>query len=220
MSEFSVVTSAAAKRGKKKKEDAWLFSYADVVTNLLALFVLLLSLAQFNVQKFDSVSSEFTNQSTHTLDELKKRVDDTIVKNKLSHKIKTKLGEFGLKVEFIGSSWFRSGSEILNRGEVKAATPILGLLSRVDKKYLLSLEGHTDDTNLPRGHRLKNNWQLSTARASSLLFELKKQGVKEGRMNISGFADTKPKYPIKGLTGPKLRLARSLNRRVVIRVYQ
>lgn len=203
------------RRGKKSGESLWLMSYADLTTNLMALFVMMLAMSQTSVQKFDALSKVVTKQRTDSLDELKKQIDAEVKRKSLEKSVTTDLGMSGLMVEFLGGVLFEQGSDKLSAFAAKEALPILQILQRTDVKYKLSFEGHTDDVGSE-----DLNWALSSARGVALLNRMRELKVPQERMSIAGFGSTRPKVSISGKTGAELEKARSANRRVVIRVFQ
>lgn len=203
------------RRGKKSGESLWLMSYADLTTNLMALFVMMLAMSQTSVQKFDALSKVVTKQRTDSLDELKKQIDAEVKRKSLEKSVTTDLGMSGLMVEFLGGVLFEQGSDKLSAFAAKEALPILQILQRTDVKYKLSFEGHTDDVGSE-----DLNWALSSARGVALLNRMRELKVPQERMSIAGFGSTRPKVSIAGKTGTELEKARSSNRRVVIRVFQ
>jgi len=58
--------------------------------------------------------------------------------------------------------------------------------------WRLRVEGHTDRRPLRNNSRFPSNWELSTARAVSLLRFLQRSGVADGRLYAAGFAATRP----------------------------
>ncbi|NBO39177.1 hypothetical protein EBU99_11405 [bacterium] len=212
---FEQIISTQRRSKKKPRESLWLISYADLTTNLMALFILMLSMSQVSAQKFDAVSHVVTRQRTDSLDELKKQIDDEIQKRGLRSSVTTELGMSGLMVEFLGGVLFEQGSDKLSDFSSKEALPILQILQKTDPKYMLSFEGHTDDVGND-----DVNWALSSARGVALLNKMRELSVAQERMSIAGFGSTHPKVTYKGKTGIELEKARAANRRVVIRVYQ
>lgn len=212
---FMNVISASARLKKKQKETLWLMSYADLTTNMMALFILMLSMSQVNAQKFDALSKVITKQRTDSLDELKKQIDSEIAAKGLQKSVVTDLGMSGLMVEFLGGVLFEQGSDQLSPFAANEALPILQILQKTDRKYYLSFEGHTDDVG-----RDELNWALSSARGVALLNKMRELKVSPERMSVAGFGASRPKIPVAGKTGAELELARAANRRVVIRVYQ
>lgn len=212
---FNSVVGASLRSKKKPKESLWLMSYADLTTNMMALFVLMLSMSQVSTQKFDAVSRVITKQRTDSLDELKKQIDSEIKTKGLQNSVTTDLGMSGLMVEFLGGVLFEQGSDKLSDFAAKEALPILQILQKTDRKYFLSFEGHTDDVG-----KDELNWALSSARGVALLNKMRQLNVAQERMSIAGFGASRPKVAVVGKKGAELEKARAANRRVVIRVYQ
>jgi len=77
----------------------------------------------------------------------------------------------------------------------------------------LSVQGHSDDTLPGRDSPFKDNWELSTARAISVLHELILDGVAPQRMNAAGFAEFQPVATNATVSG------REKNRRVELHFY-
>jgi len=97
-------------------------------------------------------------------------------------------------------------------GEIRDRYELEGDAIRVD--------GHTDDVPLNKNARYRNNWELSTLRATTVAtLMMEKVGFKPERIAISGYADTRPKTPYLGndgsrKSGVELLNARRANRRV------
>lgn len=73
----------------------------------------------------------------------------------------------------------------------------------------LEIQGHTDDIPIHTG-RFRSNWELSSARATSVLRDLQSDhGVPVDKMHVAGYADTRPVKP-----PPHTAASRALNRRV------
>jgi len=59
----------------------------------------------------------------------------------------------------------------------------------------LVVEGHTDDVPLGPRSRYKSNWELSVARAFSVIKFLEEEGVPAARMSARGFGEFRPRAP-------------------------
>jgi chemotaxis protein MotB len=99
----------------------------------------------------------------------------------------------GLRIQIVdreGYSLFSAGSAIL-AGRSRQLVSLVGMvLTRLPNK--LSITGHTDNTPFPPASR-RNNWQLSTERASSSLETMLASGITSDRVNtIAGKADREP----------------------------
>ncbi len=214
------------KPGVKKSEALWLMTFSDLAFVLMCFFIMLLTFSEPKQDKYDAVAQGMSNKKPKkvatkkakgpdNLKELEEALAKKIKKAKISARVK--LGSDGVGIEFKDGMLFRAGSARSNLKFKKIVDDIIKVIAAAPKKYKIKIEGHTDDTPI-RG-KYRNNWELSAARGISLLKLLSRRGISEGRMTVVAHADTKPKIPVKGLKGAKLRKARATNRRVLIKIY-
>ena len=84
----------------------------------------------------------------------------------------------------------------------------------------IRVDGHTDDVPLSKKGKYKNNWELSTVRATNVAtLMMEEVGFNPERIAISGYADTRPKASYVSengnrKSGRELQKARKANRRV------
>jgi chemotaxis protein MotB len=112
-----------------------------------------------------------------------------------------------LEVEINTDILFPSGSG----GFASNAAPVLDKLADVLKPFPnpIRVEGHTDDRPI-RTAAFPSNWELSAARAASVVHEFTKAGVDPLRLEIVGFGEFHPRQPNDTTAG------RNANRRVAI----
>ena len=104
---------------------------------------------------------------------------------------------------------FRSGFAELDPNFIPTLTAMAKTISDVGSKVTIS--GHTDNIPIAFSERFLSNWDLSAARAAAVAdFLLGQNAVAEDRIDVVGFADTKP---IASNTTPE---GRSQNRRIEI----
>jgi chemotaxis protein MotB len=81
----------------------------------------------------------------------------------------------------------------------KAALPVLDKLSDLFAQLdqaTVSIQGHTDDLPVLPGARFRDNWELSAARALSVLrYFVETKGLEARRFEVAGYADTRPVAP-------------------------
>jgi len=77
----------------------------------------------------------------------------------------------------------------------------------------VSVQGHTDNVAPGASSPFKDNWELSTARAISVLHELLLDGVEPSRISASGYAEFKP------VASNATKSGREKNRRVELHFY-
>jgi len=116
-----------------------------------------------------------------------------------------------LEIEINADILFPSGS-----GDFAAAAePVLDKLAQVLKPFPnpIRVEGHTDDRPI-RTPEFPSNWELSAARAASVVHQFTRQGIDPLRLEIVGFGEFHPRQPNDTSDG------RNANRRVVVMVLE
>ena len=80
-----------------------------------------------------------------------------------------------------------------------------------DAAGLITIEGHTDNVPIAFSERFRSNWDLSAARSAAVAdYLLNNTDVADGRVTVTGFADTKP------LASNDTPAGRSRNRRIEV----
>ncbi|MEP1515776.1 MAG: peptidoglycan -binding protein, partial [Nitratireductor sp.] len=93
---------------------------------------------------------------------------------------------------------FPSGAEVINEaGRVemkKLADAILDLQREIPPEinWVLRVDGHTDNVPLSGTGRYRDNWELSSARATSVVKFLIENGVPANRLVAAGFGEFQP----------------------------
>jgi chemotaxis protein MotB len=116
-----------------------------------------------------------------------------------------------LEIEINTDILFPSGSGAFSA----AAEPVLDKLAEVLKPFPnpIRVEGHTDDRPIHTG-AFPSNWELSAARAASVVHQFTKQGIDPLRLEIVGFGEFRPRQPNDSSEG------RNANRRVAVLVLE
>lgn len=194
--------------------DRWLISYSDFLTLMFTFFAALYALSTVDKEKIGQFSSSL-RQAFNVIEKPVSGVDDdrrpvlAEIRNTLANVegISAKSDPRGLVVTLSDDTSFVSGSADIKEKTAAA----LGALSVVLEKNpgRIVIEGHTD--NVPSlGHRYKSNWELSTARASSVLSVFIQRGLDPNRFIIAGYGEYRP------LASNDTEDGRSRNRRVEI----
>ena len=113
---------------------------------------------------------------------------------------------------------FPSGSEVINdavRDEMKKlADAIIDLQKEIPPEinWVLRVDGHTDNIPLSGTGRYRDNWELSSARATSVVKYLIENGVPANRLVAAGFGEYQPIDP------GDSQEARERNRRIELKL--
>jgi chemotaxis protein MotB len=214
----------------------WIVTFADMMSLLLCFFILLLSFAKTDIAKFQvtmgSIREAFGVQRERQQDVQaafspapeKRALDESdLVKAEkelleVARMLKEMINERapiaqnaivsaedgGVTLRVNSRVLFAEGTAELSPAGVEICRMVHGLLLK--HKYDLIVEGHTGSRE-PLGSAYPTYWELSSARAVTLLRGILELGLNPRRVKAVGYADTRPLVPEETDT-------RALNRRV------
>jgi chemotaxis protein MotB len=206
-------------RHRRGHDESWLLSYADLITNLLLFFVVLLTAANLSKGRMQQIVKSISGaESPTSLESIRKEIDAQIARKQMQELVSTNVTADGLELSLNSGLVFDSGKAQIRPDLEQTLSSMMQVLSPYSTKYSFAVEGHTDSTPIVSGGSFASNWELSSARAIVVRERLEEAGVSRSRIRVEGYADTKP-LPEEQLTGlsPPERLAR--HRRVVVRIY-
>jgi len=180
---------------------AWKVAYADFVTAMMALFIVLwLMSSSEKVKKavvgttMSGTGDAITKATTDNLEKLKEQIEKEIKARKdlekLSKQIEIKVTPEGLRIELIegkDGTFFEIGSARLSG----SGQELLALLGKTLSGFpnCLLIEGHTDSTPYSSDASY-SNWDLSADRANSARRLLQQDGVRKDQVTqVRGYAD-------------------------------
>jgi chemotaxis protein MotB len=198
---------------------AWKVAYADFVTALMALFIVLwLTMASQPVKK--AIASYFRDPHssasqtgtalggvgktlTVTKDNLKllkRRIETALLKNpdlaKLKNYVQMTMTSEGLRIEMLENAkgvFFENGQSEPTAAGKKLLTLIAGQLGQVPNHLLI--EGYTDAKPY-HDAKIYSNWELSADRANASRRILQNHGVREDQVSqVRGYADQQLRVP-------------------------
>jgi chemotaxis protein MotB len=143
-------------------------------------------------------------------DELKKILSDAIEGEMQKSGVSVERNGSNVVIRFPSSIAFPSGSNALNTDFTDLIEKLAPTLKKTPGEIIVS--GHTDNVPL-RGGAFESNWDLSAARATSVIHNLLfDHEMDPSRMTVQGFGDSRP------LTSNDTAEGRSSNRRVEITI--
>jgi chemotaxis protein MotB len=198
---------------------AWKVAYADFVTALMSLFIVLwlMNTSQkvrqavagyFNDPRGNSTqtgsdqsgTSEMLALTENNIPDLKRKIEEAIRKmndlRALQNQIQITITPEGLRIELLETkdgTFFDTGSATLNQN----GRTLLSMLARElgGLPNRLSIEGHTDAQPYasPDGY---GNWELSTDRANAARRLMQATGLHQDQVSqVRGYADEKLRVP-------------------------
>ncbi len=209
---------AKKKKCPEEVSEKWAIPYADFLTLLLCLFIALFAMAQAGKQAALEYAQAFAKAFGMRLVPFEESLPKQILPQPVvprseptekGRRIQRQIreleemlkrmgleGEFKVSYEVIGIRLILQERILFPSGsaEIKPETyPILDKLYEIlkDLPNPVEVEGHTDSIPIST-EKFPSNWELSTARASSIVRYFIAKGINPERLKASGYADTKP----------------------------
>ncbi len=207
-------------RAEKENSERWLLTYADLITLLLAFFMMLFATSNQDLQKFQelakSLNSAFSGggsgvlkaggdqvlqgggsilpdsslSATADFDTISRDLKAFAATNDIAAKVGVRTDQRDIVVSL-------SNNLLFNTADAKLRPEALPLLDRLAGQLRalpneIRVEGHTD--NIPLNtDSYASNWELSAARATAVLRYLtERAGLDPARAYAAAYADTRP----------------------------
>ena len=143
------------------------------------------------------------------LTQLKAQLDAYLKAHGLQNQVQTTVSRRGLVVRVLTDKvLFASGQATLKPGGLPLLGEVANLLN-VATNHQIAVEGHTDSVPISSA-QYPSNWELSTARATTVVRYFLSRGVTPSRLAAAGYADLHP------IASNATDRGRQLNRRVEI----
>lgn len=192
--------------------ERWLLTYADLITLLLAFFIVMYSMSRVDAKKFGKMTDALsgvlrggpsiladagsdTNPGSGILDlgslrMLKEAIDTRIQVDTMADRIETIQDERGLVIRVMESAAFDPGSADL-KPQMHAVLGVLAHeLSGISNH--VRVEGHSDNRPIATA-RFPSNWELSTSRATGVVrYLVEELDVAPERISALGYAEYRP----------------------------
>ena len=167
-----------------------------------------------DIEKIESLSAELerlkmTKEELSTLKDGYAALEKSLSKEISEQKVSLGIEEKGLVITFVDSVLFDSGKAKLRSTASKSLDKVVKVCRRQVADREIGIEGHTDNQPI-KYSGWKSNWELSTARATSVLHYLVKKGISPERLSATGFGEFRP------VTTNKTAEGQQKNRRVEI----
>lgn len=218
---------------------SWMTTYGDMVTLILTFFILLYSFSEIDVVKFRKLlfsfrgaigvmdggkttqedsgafsgqtmvdSGESRKQSKDILD-IARKIQVLIDQEGLQQSISVSVTQRGVVVSVSEGVLFLPGQMDLNARGKRVLFKVGEILRVIPNS--IAVEGHADDSQPSRKSFVRDNWGLSSVRASRIAAYLQERvGIASKRLQAIGFGDSRPLMPNDSV------LHRSMNRRAEI----
>lgn len=207
----------------------WLLTYADMITLLLALFIILFSISTINKVKLQrlvkDISGGFNSidainnppegggleraQPSKELQQEQQIIQTYVNQQNLQQKVKVQLTGQGLVISLL------TDKALYDTGSADLRPETVGLLEKVGTvlqrtQPTVRVEGYTDNQPIHTA-AYPTNWELSAARAAGVVrFLVEKEHFDPHKISLAGYGEWHPTHPNTNIEGQQL------NRRVDI----
>ena len=203
---------------EEKKTPPWMTTFLDAMMLLLTFFVLLMSMVTFEKIKIEQAAgslkesfgvlrqgakSEIKTETVFRETQIVEEIQSTrkLMSGLVNYIESVNLDNFisvietdtGVSIRIMDSLLFDLGDASLKA----SAYPVLDRIAAIarDAPYNIIVEGHTDDLPMRPNARFPSNWELSTARASSVVKYLIEKDVNPKKLAAAGYAQYHPLVP-------------------------
>jgi chemotaxis protein MotB len=196
----------------------WLLTYSDMITLLLAFFIILYALSNIQKNKYEALvqalraafnghqitvtkvqthkrapyplhNQAHQNTGTTQADKLYNELQNILQKDGVANEITITKLPYGVNMIFLNGILFQEGQADLDAQALKPLTDIGQVLQAIPNAIVI--QGYADDLpiNTPVYH---SNWDLSAMRAARVADYWMSKGIAPTRMMLEGFGQWSP----------------------------
>lgn len=187
------------------KTPLWMIIYTDMITNLMIFFLLCYCLTWLDEKDRQIAASSFsetfggkknevmeTEKGLEKSRQLQMQEQENIEKKAKQQFSNVEISEEKIKIVLPSPVLFDSGSADLKPQTMATLHEISNLIRNTTNR--VAVEGHTD--NIPTsGGEFGSNWQLSAARAFSVIrYLIDSEHIEPKRLSALGYGEFRPKF--------------------------
>ncbi|MFA3783875.1 flagellar motor protein MotB [Melioribacteraceae bacterium 4301-Me] len=206
-------------------KDRYLITYADLITLLLGLFIILYAISNIDLNKYSKMMFALGNTFgdggkvigikpikepviSTKIDDLRKNLLRLIDNKEFKNSVSLEENERGFTIHIMENILFPPGNAELNATSKLVLKQLANIVRKLPND--IRIEGHTDDVPI-HTKEYPSNWHLSVDRALNTAYYLiQNEGLDPEKVSIVGYSEYKP---IADNSSPE---GRAKNRRVDI----
>ncbi|MBV8939833.1 MAG: OmpA family protein [Alphaproteobacteria bacterium] len=202
--------------------DAWLMTYADMITLLLAFFIIFVATSEPKQERFEAATKGmhdyFAGFSMDSpFDGAMREVQGIVASRNAERTISAEKTRRGMTIELASLPLFAPGSADILAAKLSLLEELAGVLNAGElSRAAITVEGHTDGDP----GTAKNRWELGAQRAAAVADALALRGIDPKRIRVTSVGDTAPLVPGTDAEGHPIPENQARNSRVIIRVEQ
>ncbi len=203
------------KRSEEDKEnlERWLLTYADLITLLLAFFVMLYVFSKQDTRKYDAMTMQLKaifsggagvvveggRTGSQTIEAASEGPSDIQIRRELEKQIKAEVqennisvitDERGIVIRIMDKAFYDTGKADLKEKARATLDKIGPVIKNLPNE--IRIEGHTDNVPI-NTYEFRSNWELSVRRATEVVrYLVERGGIPPERISAAGYAEYRP----------------------------
>ncbi len=161
--------------------------FGILLTNLMGCTVVFQKGRSSDLQKIGHLQRELSE-----IEKAKRDLESRLSREIHDKEVSVNMLERGLVITFVSEVLFDSGKAVLRKDSHQKLAKVAEVLKTTVKDLNVGVEGHTDNVPITKSG-WKSNWELSSARAMSVLhYLIDQQGLSPKRLSATGFGEYQP----------------------------
>ena len=158
----------------------WMVNYADLMTEMVCFFIILYALSAALSKNVQSATQQ---------------IKEMMEKGEIAGQVEVNKEGLRITLQEQGNlPFFESGKANITDEMIEVIDKLFPTLKKLSEEYEIVVEGHTD--NVPINTlQFASNWELSTARATSVVRYLISKGINPARISAIGYGEYRPVAP-------------------------
>jgi len=180
-----------------EETELWMLPYSTLMLTLVILFIMFYAFSYSGSVEYETALSDLasTNPNDPRVKQMKQEIAlaqnirDFIEKNKMTDKVQLIITPHHIKIKMESFALFDSGSAELKPGIGPFLEHLHGQLKPMSNRVVA--EGHTDNVPIHTA-QYNSNWELSSARAFSVIYYFINKGLAPERLIAHGLGEFRP----------------------------
>ncbi len=183
-----------------EETELWMLPYSTLMLTLVILFIMFYAYSSSNSVEYETALSDLasTNPNDPRVKQMKEEIAlaqnirDFIAKNNLSDKIQLTMTPRAVNLKMESLALFDSGKAELKPDILFFLNYLFDQLKPMGNTVIA--EGHTDNVPI-HTQQYNSNWELSSARAFSVIYYFISKGLSPDRLVAHGLSEYRPAAP-------------------------
>jgi len=211
-----------------------MLSYGDMMTQIVVFFAMIIAFSTIGAEKFRAAMGSFraamvwwspgeggmsmidtppVSVATEGVMQSAEQIQEAVEKEKLEKYVEVYQTGGGVRIVFSDPVLFDVGDDQLKSAGFPILLNVVEMAKKMSNAEVL-IEGHTDDTPI-HNQRFPSNWELSSARAMTILRFFEAHGFPGGKLAAVGYGEHRPRVEVPSNAN---KAQKAPNRRVEILV--